>query len=148
VLVTWPDDSVRLTYSDNKTTYAERGVLQNDKTFLDVPLGTGHILYFALPLELADQLDAVGRIYSFAIKRSGAHTLYETPCKDPGILICPTRLPEATLYVLTSESASTEPIEFRDAQSKTNIQVHLAPGRAALMLIHKDGHIIASYNIR
>ena len=148
VLVTWPDDSVRLTYSDTKTTYAERGVLQDDKTFIDVPLGSGHILYFALPLELADQLDAVGRIYSFAIKRSGANRMYETPCKDPGILICPTHLPEATLYVLTSESACTDQIEFRDSLSNTNIQVHLAPGRGALMLIHKDGHIISSYNAR
>jgi hypothetical protein len=146
VLVKWPDDSLRLTYSDNKTTYAERGVLQDDKTFLDVPLGAGHILYFAVPLELADQLDAVGMIYSFAIQRSGATTPYKTPGKDPGILICPTRLPEATLYVLTSESASTDSIEFRDALSNTSILVHLAPGRAALMLIHKDGHIIASYN--
>jgi len=148
VSIQWPGDSAHLSYSDNRTTYAERGVLQNNTTFLDVSLGSGHILYYALPLELADQLDAIGKIYSYAIKCAGANSFYETSCKDPGILICPTRLPDATLYVLTSESASTEPIEFRDLLSSTNIHVNLAPGRAALMLIHKDGHIIASYNAR
>lgn len=146
VLIKWPGDSTRLSYSDNRTTYAERGVLKNNKTFLDVAFGTGHILYFALPLEFADQLDAIGQIYSFAIKRAGVDAVYETSCKDPGILICPTQLPDATLYVLTSESASTDPIEFRDLSSSTNIRIHLAPGRAALILIHKDGHIITSYN--
>jgi len=148
VSIKWPGDSAHLSYSDNRTTYAERGVLQNNATFLDLSLGSGHILYFALPLELADQLDAIGKIYSYALKCAGVNTFYVTSCKDPGILICPTRLPDATLYVLTSESANTNPIEFRDLLSNTNIQVNLDPGRAALMLIHKDGHIIASYNIR
>ena len=32
--------------------------------------------------------------------------------------------------------------------SNTAILVHLAPCRAALMLIHKDGHLITSYNTR
>ena len=104
VMVKWPNDSARLSYSDNKTTYAERGILQDGSTFLDIPVGAGHILYFAVPLELADQLDAIGSIYKFAIKRAGANAFYTTSCKDPGILICPTRLPDATLYVLTSES--------------------------------------------
>jgi hypothetical protein len=144
----WPGDSARLTYSDNRTTYAERGVLQDGSTFLDVSLGSGHIFYFALPLELADQLDVIGRIYSFAIKSAGATSLYETSCKDPGILICPTRLHDATLYVLTSESASADPIEFRDLLSNTKIKVHLAPGRGALMLVGRDGKILASYNTR
>jgi len=146
VAVNWPGGSARLSYSGDKTTYAERGVLGGGQTFLDFPLGTGRILYFALPLELADQLDEVGRIYKFAMNRAGVISAYETSCEDPGILICPTRLPDATLYVLTSESAGAAAVAFLDKLSGADFHVNLPPGRAALLLIGRDGRILASYN--
>jgi hypothetical protein len=144
--VKWPGGSARLSYADDRTTYAERGVLGGGQTFLDLPLGKGRILYFALPLELADQLDEVGLIYKFAMKRAGVGVAYETSCEDPGILICPTRFPDATLYVLTSESAGAAPVVFRDKLSGADFRISLAPGRAALLLVGRDGYIIASYN--
>jgi hypothetical protein len=147
VAVDWPEGVTHLSYSGDKTTYAERGILGNNQTFLDLQLGKGRILYFALPLELADQLSEVGRIYKFAMKLAGVSTAYETTCEDPGILICPTQLPDATLYVLTSESASTAPITFKDKKSGVDLRVNIAPGRAALLLVGKDGKIISSYNV-
>ena len=148
VTVTWPGGSARLSYGDDKTTYAERGILPGGQTFLDVRLGAGRILYFALPLELADQLNEVGRIYKYAIDRAGARVAYETPCEDPGILISPTRLTDATLYVLTSESMGSSPVAFRDKLSGADFRISLDAGRAALMLVGRDGHLLASYNIR
>jgi hypothetical protein len=147
VTVNWPEGSAHLSYSGDKTTYAERGILGDNKSFLDLQLGKGRILYFALPLELADQLNEVGRIYKYAMKRAGVSTAYETTCEDPGILICPTQLPNATLYALTSESASTAPVTFKDIKSGIDFRVNIAPGRAALLLVGKDGKIIASYNV-
>ncbi|RPI01516.1 MAG: hypothetical protein EHM64_15595, partial [Ignavibacteriae bacterium] len=146
IALTWPDDSAILSYSDNRTTFAERGILQSGNTFTDVQVGAGHILYFSAPLELADQLNVMGRIYKFAMNRAGVSAAYETSCKDPGILICPTKLPDATLYVLTSESASRDPVVFKDQLSGSDIRVNLAPGRGALLLIGKDGRVLASYN--
>ena len=146
VTLKWPGGVARLSYSGDKTTYAERGVLGGGQTFLEFPLGAGRILYFALPLELADQPDEVGRIYKFAMKRAGVGAPYETSCEDPGILICPTRLPDATLYVLTSESAGAAPFAIRDKRSGTDFRLNLAPGRGALLLVGRDGRILASYN--
>ena len=146
VVVEWPEGFARLSYAGDRTTYAERGVLGGGRTFVDLPLGAGRILYFALPLELADQLDEVGRIYRFAMKRAGVSVAYETTCEDPGMLICPTQLADATLYVLTSESAGAAPVEFRDKLSGTDLRVSLAPGRAALLLVSREGRILASYN--
>jgi hypothetical protein len=137
-----------LSYSGDKTTYTERGLLRNEQTFLDLPLGKGHLLYFTVPLEFSDQINTVGRIYKFAMKYAGVKTVYETLCEDPGMLICPTQLPNATLYVFTSESSSFVPFSFKDSESKTNFHITLEPGRAALMLIGKDGQIISSYNAR
>jgi hypothetical protein len=147
VTVNWPEGSGHLSYSGDKTTYAERGILGNNQNFLDLQLGEGRILYFALPLELADQINEVGRIYKYAMKRAGISAAYKTTCEDPGILICPTQLPNATLYALTSESASTADVTFRDKMSGADFHISLAPGRAALMLVGKDGKIIASYNV-
>ncbi len=146
--VNWPGDSARLSYSGDKTTYLDRGVLSGSKTFADISLGKGHVLYFALPLEMCDQMSAIGRVYKFAMKRAGVTEAYTTACKDPGILIAPTQLPDATLYVLTSETTDTSPMEFRDKLSGADFTVHLAPGRGALMLIGKSGKIIASYDVK
>jgi hypothetical protein len=147
VTVTWPGSSARLSYGTDRTTYGERGILPGGQTFLDVQLGAGRILYFALPLELADQLNEVGRIYKYAMGRAGAGVAYETSCDDPGILISPTELPNATLYVLTSESMESSPVAFRDKLSGAGFRISLAPGRAALLLVGRDGHLLASYNV-
>jgi hypothetical protein len=144
--VKWPEGTTRLSYSGERTTYAERGALKDGQTFYEYEFGKGRILYFALPLELADQTDEVGRIYRFAMKRAGVRPFYTTSCEDPGVLICPTRLRDATLYVLTSESASDDPVSFRDTMSGKEFLVNLAPGRAALMLVGREGRILASYN--
>jgi hypothetical protein len=147
-LITWPGGSAHVSYSGERTTYAERGVLADGKSFLDVPFGAGHILYFPFPLELADQLDEVGRIYKYAMTRAGVTTAYTTDLADPGILICPTQLQDATLYVLTSESAVKAQAGFRDNLSKAEFRVSIEPGRAVLLLVSKDGRILASYNFR
>ncbi len=142
----WPGGSSHLSYSGDKTTYGERGLLGSDKTFEEISLGQGKILYFSLPLELADQLDVIGEIYNYAINKAGVKKIYETSIKDPGILISPTCLKDATLYVLTSESASDSDIVFKDSLSGKTIKTVLEPGRAALLLIDKNGNIKASYS--
>ena len=148
VEVAWPGGKSRLSYSGDRTTYAERGFIGGGGTFAEVPLGAGRILYFAPPLELADQIDEIGRVYRYAMKRAGVMLPYETGCEDPGILICPTRLSDATLYVLTSESAGNGPVAFRDNLSGADFSVTLPPGRGALLLVGRDGKVIASYNVQ
>jgi hypothetical protein len=62
------------------------------------------------------------------------------------VLVCPTALQDATLYVLTSESSSSNPVSFRDAASGKSFTFQLPPGRAALALIGRKGDVLASYN--
>ncbi|MGH9403114.1 MAG: hypothetical protein ACRD2P_13500, partial [Terriglobia bacterium] len=59
--------------------------------------------------------------------------------------ICPTRFPDATLYVLTSESAGKQ-VSFRDKVSGKEFFGQLDPGRAALLMISRQGRLLASYN--
>jgi hypothetical protein len=143
--VEWPGGSARLTYSGDKTTYAERGTLAGG-AFLEKQVGRGRILYFAFPLELADEVESIGRIYRYAMARAGVKEAYETSCQDTGILICPTRLPNATLYALTSEASTPSTCAFRDAASGAQISFTLPPGRTALLAIDAQGKTVARYD--
>ncbi|MGO9096486.1 MAG: beta-galactosidase [Bryobacteraceae bacterium] len=143
--VEWPGGSARLTYSGDKTTYGERGWLPGG-AFLEKQVGQGRILYFAYPLELADEVESIGRIYRYAIARAGVKEAYETSCQDTGILICPTRLPNATLYALTSEVSAPSSCTFRDAASGAQVSFTLPPGRTALLVIDSQGKTVAQYD--
>ncbi|MFB3921938.1 MAG: beta-galactosidase [Terriglobia bacterium] len=144
--IEWPDGKSVLTYSGEKTTHLERGFLDSERSFVETSVGNGRILYFPLPLELNDNLQAVGDVYRFALKRAQVKPVYSTEVQDAGILICPTQLPEATLYVLTSETSSSSSVSFVDSASSKKLNGSLQPGRAALLLVSKRGEILARYN--
>ncbi len=135
-----------LTYPGEAATYLERGVLEDGSDFSVRPFGRGAVLYFPLPLEMNENLDSLGAVYRFALDRAKVAPLYRTDVRDPGILICPTRLESATLYVLTSESGAPRKVAFTDVASGKQFATTLAPGRAALALIRHDGTIAAAYN--
>lgn len=144
--VEWAGQRAWFTYAGDKTTLIDRAFLPSDQTYVEKPLGKGKILYFALPLELSEDLANIGSVYRFALKQAGVRPVYTTETDDPGMLICPTRLEGGTLYVVTSESSSRRPLAFHDVSSGRDFQVKLPPGRAALLLITHKGEIAASYN--
>lgn len=146
--IRWAGHESSLSYSGDKTTFVESGSLEGGATYIEKPFGRGTILYFTLPLELSDNLDVIGEIYRFAIGRAGITPAYTTEVREPGILICPTRLEKATLYVLTSESGTPATVAFRDQLSGKELKTTLEPGRAALVVVRADGAIAAAYNFR
>ena len=83
-------------------------------------------------------------MYAYALAKAGVGSTYTTEMKDAGILICPTRLPKATLYAITSETEATT-VRFRDGRSGKTFASQLGAGRAALLLVGTDGQLLASY---
>jgi len=146
-LLQWPGGEARLTYGGEKTTFLARAFLPDGRAWTETAHGKGRILFAALPLELNDNLQAIGDVYAYALKTAGVVPVYTTAVHDPGMLICPTRFAHATLYVLTSESSGSE-VSFTDVASGKNFSGTLEPGRAALLLVGNDGRVIASYNWR
>ncbi|MGO8791528.1 MAG: beta-galactosidase [Terriglobia bacterium] len=144
-LITWPGGKDVLSFSGEKTTFLERAFLPNDQTVVVQTLGKGRIMLVPLPVELNDNLKAVGDLYRYALQVANVRETYSTPLSDPGMLICPTQFDHATLYVLTSESAASE-ISFRDTRSGKTFAGKLEPGRAALILVSDKGELLASYN--
>jgi hypothetical protein len=141
----FPWGEERLAFSGEKTTTLTRAELPDHADWLEKPIGKGRILFTPLPLELNDNLRAVGDAYSYALKIAGIKPVYTTTVNDPGILIAPAMFPNATLYVVTSESNEAGVI-FTDARSGHTFSGKLDPGGAAILLIGTDGKLIASWN--
>ena len=141
----FPGGVESLEFAGMKTTLLTRAVLPNGEDWIEKPLGKGKILFSALPLELNTNIQAVADVYSYALKASKIAPIYSTSLKDPGILICPTVFPKATLYVLASESNQTN-VSFRDQRSGKDFSGPLTNGRAALLLVGVNGTILASYH--
>ena len=140
-----PSGKAPLRYEGLRTTILDRTTLPNGKTWTELPLGSGKILFSAFPLELNSEEGTIAAAYEFAIEAAGIQHTYTTTIKQPGILICPTKLPHATLYVLTSE-APTQDVSFKDARSGKTFTGHLEAGHAALLLVGEQGDLIANYH--
>ncbi len=140
-----PFGALPLEYGGLKTTVLDRGKLPDNADWKELSLGKGRVLFSALPLELNSNLDSVAAVYAYALKQAAVTPTYTTELKNPGILICPTRLPKATLYAITSETESTT-VSFHDEHSGKSFSGHLDAGRAALLLVGMDGRLLASYN--
>lgn len=142
-----PSGDIPLEYGGLSTTILDRDMLPAGATFTEVPLGKGKILFSALPIELNSNLASVARVYDYALKTAAIGRTYLTTTKNPGILICPTRLPHATLYVLTSET-ETSPVSFTDTRSGKSFSGTLDSGHAALLLVGEHGDVLADYRWR
>ncbi len=143
--LTWPGGGDALSFSGEKTTFLERNLLPNSQSILEKPLGKGRIIFVSFPVELNDNLQAVGDLYRYALQVADVREAYSTQSNDPGMLICPTQFDHARLYVLTSESSASE-LSFRDTRSGKVLAGKLEPGRAALLLVSDQGELLASYN--
>ncbi len=140
-----PSGKLPLLYEGLKTTTLDGTTLPDGKTWTELPLGKGKVLYATLPLELNSNETTVAAAYDQAIQAAGILPTYTTQTKEPGLLIAPTRLPHATLYVLTSET-QTQPIAFTDKRSNKTFNGTLEAGRAALLLVGEQGDLIATYH--
>jgi hypothetical protein len=140
-----PAGDLPLLYGGMETTILDRAELSDGKDWAEIPLGQGKILFSAYPLELNQDLSSVAKVYAYAIKTAGVQPTYTTPVTNPGILICPTHMPDATLYVLTSETA-TMPVSFTDLRSGKTFSGTLDAGHAALLLVSEKGELLTTYH--
>jgi hypothetical protein len=141
----WAGGKFSLVYSGMKITILNRALLPDDKSWKEVSVGKGKILFSPLPLELNDNVQAIGDVYRYALRVAGVSPTYVTDLQDPGILIAPTQFPHATLYVLSSES-NQDAVSFTDKKSGKHVTGEISPGRTTLLLIGEDGKELASYN--
>ena len=143
--MTWPGGKDLFLYSGKKTTVLMRAEFPDGSEWKEIGLGSGRVLFSALPLELSDSLEGLGRVYSYAMRKSGVAPQLVLGKDDPGILVCPTEYKDATLYVLTSETGRRT-VSFEDRRSKKKFTTVLEPGRGAMLMVGLDGRKLATYH--
>jgi hypothetical protein len=143
--VHWPGGDGNFTFGGKKTTVLPQALLGDGAHWKEIELGKGRILFSPLPLELGQDQEALGRVYRYAMEKSGVSPLAVWGARVPGILICPTEFKDATLYVVTSETEDAV-VAFEDPRSHSQLSTTAKAGRAALVMVSTNGHILSSYH--
>jgi hypothetical protein len=120
----------------------------NDSSSLELQsYGQGHIFWSSDPLELGDQPEAVGRLYSYVINKVGITPMFDLDTHlSPGVLVYPTVLQNAVMYIFASTAAADTAIDIKDRMTATRITFTLSSQHAAIVLLRKsDGKVVARF---
>jgi len=112
----------------------------------EISVGNGRLFWEAYPVELAES-SAATQTYEQILQRLGISSPYTLAEKVPdGILIYPTDLEDAMLYILESESDRDRDITLHDAITGADLKLRLPAQHAALALIDKKTkQLVAKY---
>ncbi len=139
--------TIPMVYSQDRQFWAEALTMENGETFTELSYGKGKIYWAAFPVELADGTEATAEVYRYVTQRLGLSPAFDVQSPVPnGVLIYPTVLDDAVLYVCTSENAAPAQITLRDKLTGAQLNFVLAPERAAIAMISKDKRaVVAKY---
>lgn len=147
-LISIDGHSIEAVYGEVQTTWLEAMAWEDGSHELkDVGYGKGQVFWMAYPIEGARNLDAIAEVYRGVFTKLGIEPAFEllSPL-SPGVLIYPTQLQDAILYVMVSESSEDAEINLRDKTTGKSFKLHLSSGHAATALIRKsDGTLSAKY---
>jgi Beta-galactosidase len=104
--------------------------------FRVISRGKGRIFWAAQPVELAQNPDAAGNLYSYVAARIGIEPQFSllTPL-SPGVLVYPLSLDDSILYIVVSDNAEEVKIDLRDKSTGVRVTLGLQAEHAALVLI-------------
>lgn len=116
-------------------------------SFTELNHGKGRIFWAAEPVELAENSDAAGNLYSYVATRLGLQSAFDvlTPL-SPGVMVLPVSLEDSVLYIIVSDNAGDAKIDLRDKTTGAQLTLNLSAEHAALALIgRKEKAVIAKY---
>ena len=110
-------------------------------------IGKGKLIHCPLSLEIGDSLEAVIKLYEFAMKEAGVSN--QICCVtdkevNPSVLLYPMTYQDCTLYTLVNEGEATS-ISFTDLATGTNIKAFVKGQRGAKLWIDKKGELLGAY---
>jgi hypothetical protein len=138
---------VSLTFDQQKQGQLDSLRFRDGSTMKIISWGAGRIFWAAYPVELAESPHAAADLYSYVSVQVGVKPLYEQASSlSPGVLVYPTVLGNAVLYVMASESADSAKVDLRDSTTGVRLTLTLQAQHAAMALIGKEEKaILAKY---
>jgi len=115
--------------------------------FTEINHGKGRIFWAAQPVELAQNPDAAGNLYSYVAARLGIQPQFEPLAPlSPGVMVYPMALEDSVLYIIVSDSADDAKVDLRDKATGVRVIFTLPAQHASLVLIgRKEKAVIGSY---
>jgi hypothetical protein len=131
--------NVALSFDQQKQNLVDTLRFKDGKSLKELPYGKGRIFWTADPVELSEGTDAAAALYNYVAGRVGITPMFDSSVPlAPGILVFPTVLQDAVLYVLCSERADDTKIDLKDKLTGARLILQLGGQHAALALIGKQ----------
>jgi hypothetical protein len=130
---------VAVSFAQPKQAALEWVRFRDGASLREVPHGKGRIFWSALPLELAEGGEPAANLYRHVLGRIALSPPFQVRAALPaGILVYPTVLADAVLYVMVSERADDTEIDLTDQLTGARLTLRLRAQRAALVLLRKS----------
>ncbi len=140
-------EAIPMTFGGDAQNWLEAAKFADGKTLVEQTYGKGRVYLAAYPVELSEGPEAARRLYSYVLKKAGLEPAFETEHElSPGVLVYPTVLQDAVMYVVVSEDATDSDINIKDKLTGAQLKFKLPSQRAALAIVSKkDGAVVAKY---
>jgi hypothetical protein len=145
--IQWKGQSILASFDLEAQSWLESLHFTGDDGVQEIPYGKGRIFWAAYPVELAQGAKPAAELYAMVMSAVGVQPPFEMKSSvGPGVLIYPTVLDDAVLYVMVSETDKNTDVDLRDKTSNAELKLRLLAGHSALAVIRKsDGGIAAKY---
>jgi hypothetical protein len=120
-----PGESYQLTYGQDKIGYVRKA----HQTVQIIPVGAGKIIWSGLPVELAENPQAVRRVYQLSLEHSANMLQDESP-----LLVIRRPVKNGSLVLLVSESSAECTVTLKEGTA-----IKVLPNRAGAVIIEHDG---------
>ncbi len=136
----------RVSFGGDKIARVDKAVLGGlGGTVRTEQIGAGKLVYSALPVELADNIEPAIALYQFALKQAVLQSPFSIEKPEPGVLIRPLFFKDAILYSLVSETDVDKELSFTDNATGKALKVTVPAQRAVMFLLGRDGKVLAEY---
>jgi len=145
------DRALTLSFDAQKQTWLGALHFNDGSTLKEIPYGKGRILWAAYPVELAEGTQPAADLYAYVAGRVGIAPLFELQPEvqsalSPGVLIYPTVLEDAVMYVMVSDAAEDATIDLRDKLTGARLSLLLPAQHAGIAVIGKrEKDVVAKY---
>jgi hypothetical protein len=139
--------TISMSFDQNKQNLVEAVRFKSGTALEQLVYGHGRIFWSAYPVELAEDADAAGKLYSYVLEKIGVPPAFEYESSmSPGVLIYPTVLENAVMYIFDSEDAADTRINIKDKLTGARMNFNLRAQHSALVVLKKgDGAVLAKY---
>ena len=141
------DRSIPLAFGQEQQNWLHSLQFDDGATFREIQHGKGRVFWTADPIELNESLQSTADCYKFVADGLNIAPMFRAIANmAPGILIFPTSLEDAMLYVMVSDSGDPAKVNIVDNTTGVSISLSLPAEHAAIAVVSKSQKkIVAKY---